>query len=182
MFKEGCDLLLAFSSSFIDRKEIVEIQSSQIRLGLGRFISSLYLSREQSTGVVEITPQPLLCQCDCSRGHWDYFLVMDPLLREEDNSSWDRHMWCLYSLTLACLTISLSLALTRTHASFEHGLDQHWQLVSPRKLSKYTNPVTVRVSNRFVPDLTHSRNQPTQTLYLHWLLTSLSLLLVLAGL
>nr|QHR88983.1 hypothetical protein Q903MT_gene3002 [Picea sitchensis] len=50
---------------------------------------------------------------------------MDPLLREEDNSSWDRHMWCLYSLTLACLTISLSLALTRTHASFEHGLDQH---------------------------------------------------------
>nr|KUM45553.1 hypothetical protein ABT39_MTgene2388 [Picea glauca]QHR88984.1 hypothetical protein Q903MT_gene3003 [Picea sitchensis] len=55
-------------------------------------------------------------------------------------------------------------------------------LVSPRKLSKYTNPVTVRVSNRFVPDLTHSRNQPTQTLYLHWLLTSLSLLLVLAGL
>nr|KUM45554.1 hypothetical protein ABT39_MTgene2389 [Picea glauca]QHR88982.1 hypothetical protein Q903MT_gene3001 [Picea sitchensis] len=69
MFKEGCDLLLAFSSSFIDRKEIVEIQSSQIRLGLGRIISSLYLSREQSTGVVEITPQPLLCQCDCSRGH-----------------------------------------------------------------------------------------------------------------
>lgn len=40
MFKEGCDLLLAFSNSFIDRKEIVEIQSSQIRLGLGRCLSS----------------------------------------------------------------------------------------------------------------------------------------------